>query len=115
MLLADASDHETAIVARRLTLDATGQAAVEALLVRALDIGQHVAVPVVSDDATDEKLILGTHTRHGIFKELGGMHVSVDGVAKLEEQSIFHVSGEFLPSLSVKSSEIMVVQFYIQI
>lgn len=95
-LLANTGNHKTLVVARRLALDATGQAAAEALLVSTLDVGQFVAVPVVSDNTADEQLVLGTRASHGVLEELGGVHILVDGVSELEEERVLHVSREFL-------------------
>lgn len=81
ILLSDAGNHEHLIITRRLSSNAAGQALPISMLIGALDVGKLVPVPVETDNARDEQVVLGAQSGHGILQELRGVHILVDSMA----------------------------------
>lgn len=76
--LANAGKHQTLVIPGRFPLDTACQTPSVLLLVRRLDVGQGILIPVEANHAGYEKVILGSHACHGLFQKSCGVHVLVD-------------------------------------
>lgn len=68
----------------------------ETRLIRALDLRHMVSIPMRANDAVNEEVIFSSCTSHCFFEKDGVAHSFVHTGAELVEESIFHVTGEFL-------------------